>query len=119
VSDLFVPPEWVLLVADPTTAAPLDRALTAESITVRQAADREQFERLLRLGRPAAAVVDLDHPFGAVAVAELAALGILTAVLSAEGTRLREALRLVPTALQKPVGLRAFTRTVDGLLGRR
>jgi DNA-binding response OmpR family regulator len=116
---LYVPPEWVLLVADPATAAPLERALVAESITVRQASDYDRFERLLRLGRPAAAVVDLDHPFGLAAIRDLAARGVLAVALSADPERLRAVQSLVPTGMEKPVGVRAFTRTVDGLLGRR
>ncbi|MCS6801354.1 MAG: hypothetical protein RMM58_02675 [Chloroflexota bacterium] len=116
---LFVPPEWVLLVGDPASIAPLERALTAESVTVRVASERARFDRLLQLGRPAAAAVDLDHPLGAEAASDLAAQGVLLVVLSSELNHLRRFKQVAPIAMHKPVTPRAFLRAVDSLLGRR
>ncbi|MCC6315951.1 MAG: hypothetical protein IT337_18280 [Thermomicrobiales bacterium] len=108
-----------MLVADAAEGGRLAAALTAESMSVQLASDQQSVDELLRLSRPAAAVVDIDLPLGVAIVPALAATRIHCALIGSNLAALRQFQSLVPTLLEKPVGLRAFTRTVDGLLGRR
>lgn len=116
---MALPPEWVLVVADSADASRLAHALTAENLSVRVVDTPHRLAEVLRRGYPAAAAVDVDLPFGEEAVRVLSAREVLMVLLSADRARLRQFSAVVPTGMEKPVGLRAFVRAIDGLLGRR
>ncbi|MCC6315975.1 MAG: hypothetical protein IT337_18400 [Thermomicrobiales bacterium] len=107
------------MVTDDAEGGRLAAALTAESMSVRLASDPQSVDDLLHGRPPAAAVVDIDLPLSAAIVSTLATRHIHCALIGSNLTALRRFQSLVPTLIEKPVGLRAFTRTVDGLLGRR
>lgn len=114
-----LPPEWVLIVADSATAGHLERALTAENLSVRVADTPDRLAQLLQLGHPAAAAVDLDLAFSAEAITALKARKVLMVLLSGDRQRLRQFGAVVPAGMEKPLSRRAFVRAIDGLLGRR
>lgn len=115
----YVPPEWLLVIAEPPVADQVVGVMISEQLSVRRASGHERVETLLAHGLPFVAVIDLDLPGAAEFVTRLRLRQVPIVLLGSSPMQVHMFSTIVPSHLIKPFSDRAISRLVDSIIGRR